>query len=478
MTEKLSNHFFDDAQTIQKLAMQTLFERLNSLCEGAIAVDKEARVVWINEKYARMLGFHDIAEVLGQSIEQVIPNSLMREVAMSGQPILLDLMEFGRETFVVTRMPLQNDAGQIIGAIGFVLYDRLNYLKPFFAKFARLQTEVIQAGQKNAERRGTKYTLASFVGTGASSVEVKRQARLAAQHESSVLLLGETGTGKELLAHAIHVESPRASQAFVAVNMAAFPEALLEAEFFGTAAGAYTGADKKGRDGKFKLADGGTLFLDEIGDMPLSLQAKLLRALQDQEIEPLGSNRIIKVDVRIIAATSVDLKRMVHEGKFRSDLYYRLSVLPITLPPLRQRLEDMELLCHTILAQIAQRSGLPRPEITPTAIATLQNYEWPGNIRELRNVLEQAAMLTDKKRLNVDDIAALLPVPRRTQLGALSHGVRPYADAIADFERELIANALQAAGGKVSEAARLLGISRAALYKKIAALGNISIKRD
>lgn len=463
-----------DSESIHRLAMQSLFERLDKLCEGALAVDKDARIVWINEKYAHKLGLGSAVDAIGKEVEAVIPNSLMRQVVRTGEPILLDIMEFGHESFVVTRMPLNDEHGHVIGAIGFVLYDRLQYLKPLVGKFARLQADLATAQKKLAEQRRPKYTFASFIGNSPAALEVKRQARRAAQHDASVLLLGETGTGKELLAHAIHAASERANKPFIAVNMAAIPEALLEAEFFGSAPGAYTGADKKGRDGKFKVADAGTLFLDEVGDMPLQLQAKLLRVLQEQEIEPLGSNKVFKVDVRIIAATSIDLKQLVKEGRFRSDLYYRLNVLPITLPPLRERLADMEALCEAILAQIAERGGMPPRDITPTAISALSSYEWPGNIRELRNVLEQAAVLTDHMRLTADDIAAVLPgvVARRS---APSGSVRKYAEALTEFERSTIRSALEAAAGKVPEAARLLGVSRATLYKKIAGLRISSI---
>jgi transcriptional regulator with PAS, ATPase and Fis domain len=259
--------------------MQSLFERLNNLCEGAIAVDAEARIVWINNKYLATLGLHCADEALGRDVEEIIPNSLMREVVRTGEPILLDIMGFGSQSFVVTRMPLQDDAGRVIGGIGFVLYDRLQYLKPLVAKFAKLQVELADAQRKLVEERRPRYTLSSIVGSSAACVEVKRQARRAAQQDTTVLLCGETGTGKELVAQAIHAASDRAKRPFIGINVAAIPEALLEAEFFGAAPGAYTGAEKKGREGKFKLADGGTLFLDEIGDMPLALQTKLLRVL-------------------------------------------------------------------------------------------------------------------------------------------------------------------------------------------------------
>lgn len=288
-----------------------------------------------------------------------------------------------------------------------------------------------------------------------------------------MLLLGETGTGKELLAQGIHAASGRAGRPFVGVNIAAVPETLLEAEFFGVAPGAYTGADRKGRDGKFMIADGGTLFLDEVGDMPLQVQAKLLRVLQEQEIEPLGSNKIIKVDVRVIAATSHDLKQLVADGKFRSDLYYRLNVLPIVLPPLRERLADLDALCEHLLEEIATRTGMPQRELTPSARAFLASYSWPGNVRELRNSLEQAGMLTDSIALSAEDFASILPVdadvlhkPSHVQ-GDQDTAIRPLAEVVAEVEKNVIKAALDSTNGNKAMAARLLGISRATLYQKI-----------
>jgi transcriptional regulator with PAS, ATPase and Fis domain len=308
--------------------------------------------------------------------------------------------------------------------------------------------------------------------------------------DSTVLLLGETGTGKELLAHAIHAASSRAARPFVGVNIAAVPDSLLEAEFFGVVAGAYTGAERKGRDGKFKVADGGTLFLDEIGDMPLALQAKLLRALQEQEVEPLGSNRVIKVDVRVIAATGRDLAAMVAEGRFRADLYYRLNVLPIRLPPLRQRLGDLEALADALLDDIARRSGLAVRSLSADALDRLAEHAWPGNIRELRNVLEQAALMTDQRILRPADLAAALatgapagrtpppvaarpPLPSAAPLPAsgaaqpAAAAIKPLPQAIAELEARAIREALAATGGNKLAAARLLGIARATLYDKL-----------
>ncbi|NRR34155.1 sigma 54-interacting transcriptional regulator [Oxalobacteraceae bacterium] len=465
----LTELFTKNPDGLKQLAAPALLHRLGDICEGTIAVDAQARIVWLNDKYLHMLGFSDPQALLGRDVEEFIPHSLLRQVVTTGEAILLDLMAFGSETFVVTRLPLTDSTGKIIGAVGFCLYEKLHHLKPLLGKFSRLQEELAETRRQLVENRRPRYTLASYVGNGPASLEVKRQARRAAQLDTTVLLLGETGTGKELLAQAIHASSDRAAQAFIAVNAAAIPETLLEAEFFGVAAGAYTGADKRGREGKFKLAHGGTLFLDEVGDMPLQIQAKLLRVLQEQEIEPLGSNKVIKVDVRIIAATSINLQQSVAQGRFRSDLYYRLNVLSINLPPLRDRSTDLEALCESALEQITERTGMPRREITQSALQRLAAYDWPGNVRELRNVLEKAVLHSDSKRLVAEDFATILP-QGMSLLSTFAQEVQPLAQVVAEAERKAITAALQAAGGKKIAAAQLLGISRATLYEKLAQL--------
>jgi len=460
-----------DAVSIRKLAARSMFDLFSSVSEGMMLVDRGGRVVWINEGYKRFLpalGFARAEDFVGRPVEEVVPNTLMHHVLETGKPILIDLLTNKAGTFVVSRIPLRDEAGEVIGAIGIVLFDHPETtLQPLIAKFARMQQDLDEARKELAAQRRTKYTFASFIGTSPAALEVKRQARRAAQTDSTVLLLGETGTGKELLAHAIHASSARAERPFIGVNLAAVPETLMEAEFFGVAPGAYTGADRKSRDGKFKLADKGTLFLDEAGDMPLALQAKLLRALQEQEIEPLGSNKVIKVDVRVIAATSRDLKAMVADGRFREDLYYRLNVLPVKLPPLRDRLTDLEALAESLLESIAARTGMPQRELSPSALAVLAAHRWPGNIRELRNALEQAAMLTDNPRLAAEDFAQVMPAPAAQSERRKSGPLRPLPQLIAELERSSIQSALAATGGNKVSAAKMLGISRATLYEKL-----------
>jgi transcriptional regulator with PAS, ATPase and Fis domain len=476
-----SDAFGISADAVRTVAMKSLFDRLEALCEGAVAVNTDAKIIWINNKYAKKLGLPDDRAALGRDIEEVIPNSRMREVVETGQPIVLDIMDLAGEHCVVTRIPLQSDAGELIGAVGFVLYNRIDGLKPLLAKVSQLQARLSAAERELVDSRRAKYNLASFLGTSAPCIEIKRRARRAAQLDATVLLTGETGTGKELLAHAIHNASLRAGKNFVSVNAAAIPENLLEAELFGAAPGAYTGADRKGRDGKFKLADGGTMFLDEVGDMPLALQAKLLRVLQEQEIEPLGTNRLTKIDVRVIAATSVDLAARVAEGRFRSDLYYRLNVLQLQLPPLRARLDDLALLTERLLEDISIRTGQPL-EIDPDAIAQLSRYHWPGNVRELRNILERAVLMNETPFLRAEHIANVLPgstpAVEPSKISGLQFGtLRSLAQATTEAERTAIVAALDATNGNKVAAAHILGISRAALYQKLETLGLSRVKR-
>ena len=466
-----------DAAGVLKLAARSMFDLFSTMSEGMMLVDRSGRVVWVNDSYKRFLpalGFTREADFVGRPVEEVVPNTLMRQVLETGKPILVDLLTNKAGTFVVSRIPLRDAAGEIIGVLGMVLFDHPETtLQPLIGKFARLQRDLDDARRELAAQRRAKYTLASFIGASPAALEVKRQARRASQNDAAVLLLGETGTGKELRAHAVHAGSLRADKPFVGVNVAAVPETLLEAEFFGVAPGAYTGAEKKGREGRFKLADGGTLFLDEIGDMPLGLQAKLLRVLQEQEVEALGSNRVHKVDVRVIAATSRDLRERVAQGQFREDLYYRLNVLPIRLPPLRERLTDLEALVENLLESIALRTGMPQREIAPDALAVLASHAWPGNVRELRNVLEQAAMLSDRARLGAEDFAAILPV-KAAAPAERGTALRPLPQLVAELERSSIRSALEATGGNKMSAARMLGISRATLYEKLAAMKRVS----
>jgi transcriptional regulator with PAS, ATPase and Fis domain len=282
------------------------------------------------------------------------------------------------------------------------------------------------------------------------------------------LLSGETGTGKEMIAQAIHAASLRSSHNFVGVNVAAVPEDLMEAEFFGVAPGAYTGANPKGRIGKLALANGGTLFLDEIGDMPIRMQVKLLRALQEREIEQVGSNAVTKLNIRLIAASSQDLSQLVKRGEFRADLYYRLNVIPIYMPPLRARIEDIPLLVDALLEDVCKAIGVPLKEMDPAALVFLQSQSWQGNVRELRNVLERACVLSSGPVIGKEDLVLLeQEQPAALHAAGALPALSTLPRSVANVEKELIVQTLDETRGNKMLAAKKLGISRSNLYKKL-----------
>lgn len=458
------------SSNIQTRAVESLFEVFEEMCEGAISVDRQSRIVWINEKYRVLLGLGDDEDILGRDIEEVIPESLMRQVVESGTPVPVDIMSFGERHFVVSRLPLYDDASRIIGAVGFVLFDSLDYLEPLISKFESMQTRLTSAEAELAAERRTRHSIANFIGISPQMVEIRRLARRMSQVNSPVLVLGETGTGKELLAQSIHAASQRSNRPFVAVNMAAIPESLLESEFFGVAPGAYTGAERQHREGKFDIANGGTLFLDEIGDMPVALQAKLLRVLEEQCFEPVGSNEVRQIDVRVIAATSQDILAKLESGRFRRDLFYRLNVLPVQIPPLRERLMDLRPIAEVLLEKITQTNGTTVRELDSGALLLLQQHTWPGNVRELRNILERACLVSGAGVLTADVFEQLLPAGTGTSGPAKprpAQGGHSLPQRVANLEREAIIDALASTAGKKAPAARLLGISRSTLYEKI-----------
>jgi transcriptional regulator with GAF, ATPase, and Fis domain len=320
-------------------------------------------------------------------------------------------------------------------------------------------------------------TSGEIVGRSAVLARVLADLRQVAPGDTTVLLLGETGTGKELFARAVHEASRRRSKPLIRVNCAAVPAALIESEFFGHERGAFTGATTR-RDGRFTLADGGTLFLDEVAELPLELQGKLLRVLQEGEFEPVGSSRTRKVDVRVVAATNRDLPRAIAEGRFREDLFYRLNVFPLTLPPLRARGEDVVLLAERFAQKFAARAGRVIAPLTPDAAARLRSYPWPGNVRELQNVIERAVITASGGVLNLDRALPALPQSEPPERAAASPGGVLTARELTTLERDNLRRALDATGWQVagdSGAARLLGMAPSTLASRMKALG---LRRD
>jgi DNA-binding NtrC family response regulator len=307
-----------------------------------------------------------------------------------------------------------------------------------------------------------KFGLENIVGQSPAMLQVFETVRQVAPSRATVLIQGETGTGKELIAHAIHNLSPRKSGPFVAVHAAALPSALLESELFGHEKGAFTGAVER-RIGRFEMADGGTLFFDEIGEIDPVMQVKILRALDERAFERVGGQKTINVDVRLVAATNKDLKKLVSEGKFRDDLFYRLSVVTVVLPPLRERREDIPLLVRSFLDQASRENNKKAAEITPEALNALTAYDWPGNVRELRNAVEQMVVLARTERLTMRDVPAAI---RAGADLAKIPVVRPNM-TVQEAERQLIIQSLKDTGGNRTMAARKIGISRRTLHRKL-----------
>jgi DNA-binding NtrC family response regulator len=365
--------------------------------------------------------------------------------------------------------------GSVEAAVEAMRSGASNYvLKPFsleeIKRVVRKELEVRQLVAENRilrEELGKRYEYPNIVAKSGRMQEVLAAVERVAPTNSTVLIGGESGVGKELIARAIHQHSTRSAGPFIKINCTAIPENLLESELFGYEKGAFTGASTS-KPGKFELADKGTLFLDEIGDVPTATQAKLLRVLQEREFERLGGTRTIKVDVRMIAATNRDLRAALEEGTFREDLYYRLNVVPIDVPPLREHKEDIPGLVEHFLVQLNKDNGKQIRGVTPQAMQSLVNFHWPGNVRELQNIIERAVTFTRADQIEVSDIH-LDAGPAKGSSGA--PGFLPSGMTLDNWEDEIIREALRRANGNKSHAARLLGLTRNALRYRLSKIG-------
>lgn len=316
-----------------------------------------------------------------------------------------------------------------------------------------------------------QYNFGEIVGASEKMKAVFEMVEKIAKSDSAVMIYGESGTGKEMVARAIHFHSNRKDNSFVKVNCGALAEGVLESELFGHEKGSFTGAIRR-KLGRFELADKGTIFLDEIGDIPTGTQIKLLRVLQEKEFERVGGEETISVDVRVIAATNKDLRIMVEEGKFREDLFYRLQVIPIELPPLRERKEDIPMLIEHFLEKKSRQLNKKPPRVNEMALKELTNYYWPGNVRELENLMERAVVLCEGEEIGLKDLPMLLGNTNKSSLN-LSREDLSLDEALEDLERQLIERALEKAKGVKTEAARILGLKTSALYYKLEKYGMI-----
>lgn len=427
-------------------ALECIFENMK---QGVIVIDESCIVNLVNPAYEDIMGVPR-EELLGANIQDKIENSRMHIVLKTGVPEFAEVQIVKGRQVVVNRVPLFKN-GRVVGGIGEALFKDINEVE------AVLQRGKLFSHDKGKASEALKVTFESIIGRSRAIVQVKNSAAKAAITDSTVLIMGESGTGKDLFAQAIHNASKRSNMPLISINCAAIPTELLEAELFGYDEGAFTGAKKGGKKGRFELAEGGTLFLDEIGDMPLPMQAKLLRVMQDKTFEHIGGEKALACDVRIIAATNKPLAEMVRNNTFREDLYYRLNVICLEVPPLRDRREDIGELIEFLMPGICHRLGISVKRISPEALALLRMYDWPGNIRELINILEQVGAM----------VSAPVIGPKQLPAHLVCHYGKGQHNGEGMQEKEYIKEILSNTRGNKALAAKILGIHRSTLYEKI-----------
>lgn len=436
--------------------MEAIFETMK---HGIIFVDTKDIIRLANSAYEEMMGIPKL-ELVGQSAEEKVPNSRMHIVLKTGVPEIGRFQQLltGRQV-VVNRVPIFKD-GKIIGGIGEAVFKDIHEVETLL-KRGRIMS-VSDSLQQGTDKKRLPEALdfEQIIGCDATMVRAKALAAKVAVMDTTVLIQGESGTGKDLFAQAIHNTSNRKDKKFVAINCAAIPAELLEAELFGYDEGAFTGAKRGGKKGKFELAEGGTLFLDEIGDMPLTMQAKLLRVMQNKTFEHVGGETVKTCDVRVLAATNQDLSQMVEKGTFREDLYYRLHVVCLKIPPLRSRRTDIQELVEILMPRICNKMGEAVKIVSPEALQLLCQYNWPGNVRELINILEQIAATVDNMLIQPKHLPEVVLQQERLKQKKLD------ADIDGD-ERTSIEAAIKDAGGNKVLAAKVLGIHRSTLYEKL-----------
>lgn len=468
-------HIANELEVTKKLE-RTLQTVLDTTYDGHIVIDLKGKIEMINEAACEFIRKPE-DKLIGHHVAEVIPEIKLEEaLAYDFQGEKLEAMVIGQRRCLIKKIPVFRDKKHV-GAIAKIIYQNLNKWKSVISRLDYLEKEVSYFRGELSLIGGTAFDLEDILTVSEEMDKVKRLARQSAPGFSNVLLLGESGTGKELFARGIHAASNR-SGSFIKVNCAAIPAELWESEFFGYEDGAFTGAKRGGKPGKFELANNGTLFLDEIGDMPLAMQVKLLRVLQEREFERVGGTKTIRVNVRIIAATNKEMEQMVANNEFREDLYYRLNVIAVRIPPLRDRLEDVPLLATSITKKFSHLMGLGQIKISDSAMMSLASHTWPGNVRELENAIERAMNCIHGNTLEKEHLPEYIQKPKSISRLATP---APQVDTtileaeVSDFyqqnklkaEKDAIEMALRQTDGNRSAAAKLLGISRSQFYKKI-----------
>jgi len=451
------------AEELQKKVQ--LYEAiLNNILNGVIITDPDGLVIFFSDAYGKFLKM-DTQSKIGKHCTEVIENTRMHIVAQTGVSEINNPQWIKGRDMVVQRIPIRID-GKLTAVFGQVMFEDVKDVRSLANKLNLLESKVKLYEKELVSLRSSKYSCKNIIGKSRLIVELRELASKAAGINAPVLLTGESGTGKELFAHAIHHASERKLFPFIRLNCAAIPKDLLESELFGYEAGAFTGAGAKGKPGKFELAHQGTVFLDEISELPLDMQPKLLRVLEEKELERLGSTKLTKCDFRLIAATNQNLEQLVTQGKFRKDLFYRLNVIPLQLPSLKDRKDDIAILAEHFIQTISKEFSIPVRKISPEVLRLFERYSWPGNIRELSNILERILYSMDltEDTVRIQHLPLFLRSMTSEKISTDGSSLRNLRES---SEKVALINAINLAKNNKNKAASMLGIHRTALYKKM-----------
>jgi len=407
-------------KTREQLEMYRLI--FESIYNGSMVTDAKGFITHFNRPYGHFLGLNP-AEQIGKHCTEAIENTRMHIVAETGKPEINLSQRIMGQSMVVQRIPIKKE-GNVIAVFGQVMFKDVRDVGKLAKNLSLLESKVKLYEEELINLRSTKYTFDSIIGRSKTIRSLKKEALVASTNQFPVLISGESGTGKELFAQAIHHASPRKLYPFVRINCAAIPRDLLESELFGYEKGAFTGARTRGKPGKFELAQKGTIFLDEIGDLPLQMQPKLLRVLEEKEFERVGGNKLIRSDFRLIAASNQNLEEMLNDGRFRKDLFYRLNVITIHITPLRKRRSDIVLTARHLLRNLAQEATMSGIRLDKSTEDVLKKSDWPGNVRELSNVLERALSSIDGDIIEIKDLPFYLTRDRQKSIKTNQSSIR------------------------------------------------------
>lgn len=456
----------NNGMTDNRKVMNWITHALDAL-GGVLIIDNDARIVYISVRYAEYLLGVAAEEAMGKPLQHFLPQSELLTVLRTGIPQQGQVLAVEGHSLVVSMIPVVEN-GRLMGAMAVTIFSRVDDAREFARRILGTDEQLDYYKEEVKRLWGAKYSFDSIRGNSLAIIEAKRRAWDIATTHSPVLLIGDTGTGKELFAHAIHLDSPYRDGPFISVNCAGIPDNLVESELFGYDDGAFTGAKRGGKPGKFELAQNGTIFLDEVGELPLHVQAVLLRVLQEKEIERVGGTSLIPLKLRVISASNADLEIRVRQGTFREDLYYRLNVFSVRIPPLRSRMEDIPALGHYFISRFNQEVGTAVTGLSSNALEVLMSYHWPGNVRELKSTIERACLEAKMGLIRPENLYYITDRLGHQGDDLKGQSLKQITD---QAQKAAIIKALEMTGGNRKLACEILKVNRTTFYAKLKEFG-------